>query len=175
MDFFFFNSFLFFQRKINEKGQESRNRIKNHTSLIFSENIKNPKTKTIPHLTALFEIPHGFFFLCLRERERVGFRVGWFKRECYSEKLRESVIVRYWEREREGLGLERENQETKRWEREGVLDFGLKRITTTFGGNGDWWSELRSSGAMEVWWAEQCEIEKEREIKIKFFFFSRNG
>jgi hypothetical protein len=77
------------------KGQESRNRIKNHTSLIFSENIKNPKTKTIPHLIALFEIPHGFFFLCLRERERVGFRVGWFKRECYSEKLRESVIVRY--------------------------------------------------------------------------------
>jgi hypothetical protein len=31
-------------------------------------------------------------------------------------------------------------------EREGLLDFGLKRITTTVGGSGDWWSELRSSG-----------------------------
>ena len=31
-------------------------------------------------------------------------------------------------------------------EREGVLDLGLKRITTTVGGSGDWWSELPGSG-----------------------------
>ena len=28
----------------------------------------------------------------------------------------------------------------------GLLDLGLKRITTTVGGSGDWWSELRSFG-----------------------------
>ena len=62
------------------------------------------------------------FFPCLRDIERKGFRVGWFKRECYSEKLRESVIVRYWERERErGFGFrERKSRDQAVRERGGA-------------------------------------------------------
>ena len=46
-----------------------------------------------------------------------------------------------------GFGFrERKSKDQAVREREEVLEFGLKRITTTVGGSDDWLSELRSSG-----------------------------
>ena len=50
---------------------------------------------TVRILLLFLKFHMGFFPMFKRNREREGFRVGWFKRECYSEKLRESVTVRY--------------------------------------------------------------------------------
>ena len=140
MDFFFLILSSFFKEKSMRTGKRVGIESKTIQVWYFPNKHKEPKNNFISYCS--FWNFTWVFFQCLRERE--GFRVGWFKRECYSEKLRESVTARNWERERVWF-RERKSRDQVVRER-GLLDLGLKRITTTVGGSGHWWSELRSFG-----------------------------